>query len=222
MFLGQDIRITRITARPIRTNITGINQNTNTCIQSLPNFNSNSRKKKQRNKSMLVRSLAFLFLIGTSLPVLAENFLTELINAPKYKWVSLGYSQDIREPGTRGLVFSGGLFPEETGFGFQAYLETTKLDMPDDTDMVHTAAVESILKWKWIYGGMGVAISDRTTAVSGTYWNFTNTLGVRYMGDDDWFLDFNIRHRSHAGAIFQGDKENAGMTAVNLQFGLTF
>jgi len=162
------------------------------------------------------------FLVFSS-PLLADSFLTPLIDAPKYKWVSLGYSQDIQETGTRGFLLSGGLFPEETGFGFQSYVEGTKLDMPTDNKMVYTLAVESILKWKWLYAGAGVGVSDRKTAVSGTLWNFSGTLGARYKPKKkNWFLDFNVRHRSHAERIFNTGSENSGMTSVNFQWGFTF
>ncbi len=173
---------------------------------------------------MLVRSLAFLFLIGTSLPVLADNFLTELINAPKYKWISLGYSQDLQETGTRGVVLSGGLFPEETGFGFQSYLEATKLDDPKDDGMVYTLGIEPVIKWKWAYLGLGMSVSDRTTAVSGTYWTFHQSLGGRWKPkNEDWFLDLSVRHRSHCARCgIEEDKVNTGMTSLNLQFGLAF
>ena len=173
---------------------------------------------------MPIRYLMLSLLIATPLSVLADSFLSPFINAPKYSWAAGGYSQDVKERDHRGGIISGGLFPRETGFGFQAYLEGTKLNDPKDDGMVYTLGIEPVFKWHWAYIGAGLAVSDRTTAVSGTLWNFSGVLGARYKPKNQkWFLDLGIRHRSHCEACgIASDRINSGMTSLNFQFGLEF
>ena len=173
---------------------------------------------------MPIRFLMLSLLIATPLSALADSFLSPFINAPKYSWIAAGLSQDVKEREHRGGIISGGLFPRETGFGFQAYLEGTKLNDPKDDSMVYTLGIEPVIKWKWLYLGTGVAVSNRKTKFSGTLWNFSGSLGARYKPKKkNWFLDLSVRHRSHCEACgIEEDKINSGMTSVNLQFGMEF
>jgi hypothetical protein len=169
----------------------------------------------------MIKLLATLILCLTATLAQAED--------THYPWVSLGYSQDIGETSHRGGILSGGLFPTQKesdwGFGFQSYLEGTKLNEAQDTGMVYTLGIEPTLHWKWFYGGLGLAVSDRTTAVSGTLWNFTFGGGARYQPEgQNWFGDVFIRHRSHCAKScgIETDKVNSGMTSVNFSIGITW
>jgi hypothetical protein len=163
-------------------------------------------------------------LMATPLSASAESLLEKIINTPRYSWIAGGYSQSVQESGERGLVVSGGRMPVDSGIGYQAYLEGTKLNEPDDTNMVYTLGVEQIFKWRWAYIGLGLAVSDRRTAVSGTYWNFRQRLGIRYKAKKKkWFLDLGLTHGSHCARCgIEEDKVNTGQTALVFQFGKEF
>lgn len=172
----------------------------------------------------MFRKILLISLLFVPVSVSADGVLSEWWNAPKYSWVAGGYSQSVQTPGERGLTITGGQFPKETGFGYLGFLEGTKLDDPDDDGMVYTLGAEGVFKWKWVYVGLGMSVSDRTTAVSGTLWNFRERLGLRYKpAGQDWFVDGSIAHSSHCARCgIEEDKVNTGMTSVILQLGLTF
>jgi len=171
---------------------------------------------------MKILPLCFLMLFSSA--AAADNLLSEWWHAPKYNWVAGGYSQSIQDFGQRGLHISGGVFPEETGFGFQSYLNATKLHDPDDTDMVYTLGIEPVFKWNWVYVGLGLAVKDRRSAVSGTLWDFRQSLGIRYQPKKkNWFFDASLQHGSHCARCgVEEDENNSGVTDVVLQFGFTF
>jgi len=171
-----------------------------------------------------IRILMLLLLTATPLSVLGDSLLERIINAPRYSWIAGGYSQSVQESGERGLVVSGGRMPVESGIGYQAYLEGTKLNDPDDDGMVYTLGAEQIFKWNWAYIGLGVSVADRRTAVSGTYWNFRQRAGVRYKPEKKkWFLDLSLEHSSHCARCgIEEDQANTGMTSLVFQFGTEF
>ena len=173
---------------------------------------------------MFIRSLMLLLLVATPLSAAAESLLERIIKAPRYSWIAGGYSQSVQELGERGLVVSGGRMPVESGIGYQAYLEGTKLNDPEDSGMVYTLGAEAIFKWRWAYIGLGMSVADRRTAVSGTLWNFRERLGIRYKPKKEkWFLDLGLTHSSHCARCgIEEDEVNTGMTSLVFQFGTEF
>lgn len=101
-----------------------------------------------------------------------------------------------------------GLWPEHMRFGYQAYLEVAD---PNCDDQMWTIGAEPVFRFKKLYAGIGLALSDeRLCERAGTKWNFSIAVGMRVTKR----LDVQWRHRSHGDEL--GIRENTPNKGVNL------
>ena len=94
-------------------------------------------------------------------------------------------------------------------WGFNAYLGRTV--NPD----VWAIGAEPTYRWKRMTFGLGLAMLDKTTYVSGTKWNFSLTA----CGEITSIFDICLRHWSHGAWLgIEEDKSNGGWNILMVRF----
>jgi hypothetical protein len=109
--------------------------------------------------------------------------------------------------------FEGGLWPEHKHFGYQAYVEYA--DASCDNPM-WTIGAEPILRLHRVYGGVGLAYSNRKLCHGelDSYLNFSIGIGVRVSKR----VDIQWRHRSHGADLgIEHDKSNDGVNLLEVR-----
>lgn len=135
-------------------------------------------------------------------------------------WVGGSVGTDVRNlPDLHTFAIEAGRFAETKGWGWEVYAERGRLD--EDQDL-NTLGLEFIYRYKFFFAGIGPAYSDDETDVTGTRWNFSIPMGLRFE-HDRVFIDVLWRHRSHGAALgFAEDERNSGINLFQLRGGLKF
>ncbi|MFQ6021858.1 MAG: hypothetical protein ACE5NW_03980 [Acidiferrobacterales bacterium] len=137
-------------------------------------------------------------------------FILEVRHAHAAEWWlggAIGADYNNFDP-METLSFEGGLWPDNKKWGFQYYLEFAD---PSCDDEMWTVGTEPLWRFKKLYGGVGLALSDeRLCDRAGTKWNFSIVLGMRVTKH----FDVQWRHRSHGDDL--GIRTNTPNEGVNL------
>ena len=134
-------------------------------------------------------------------------------NAVERWWgVSIGADFNNFDP-MPVISLETGLWPDNKKFGYQAYLEYG--DPPCD-GALWTIGSEAVFRYKKVYGGVGLALSNqRLCGLAGTQLNFSTVLGLRI--NKNW--DIQWRHRSHGSDFgISEDSPNDGVNLIELRW----
>lgn len=105
----------------------------------------------------------------------------------------------------------------DLNWGVRTYLELGRYDYDGDSGNAIAVAVEPVLTWRGCYAGMGMALGN-TTPNLGTVWNFSSSGGCDFEINNGMKLGAFVNHRSHGARLgIAEDKENGGVTTINLQ-----
>lgn len=131
------------------------------------------------------------------------------------RWWGVAAGADYSNFDPMGVVsLETGMWPDHKKFGYQAYLEYAD---PSCDDSMWTAGGEAIWRYKRVYFGMGLAMSDERLCGgrAGTKWNFSLSAGFRISKH----FDIQYRHRSHGDDFgIEDDKENEGVNLIELRW----
>ncbi len=177
-----------------------------------------------------MRYIPLLFLLLIPIQANAEEH-TWKGSSLNYYWAGGSVGRDvIHRKGTgkhfHAITASFGSFPEgKKGFGYISYLEYAHPLVRGVEKNLWTIGFEPIWKYRFFYAGLGLSLSDDYTAATGTKWNFSIPIGVRFnLGKEkNMFIDANVRHRSHGSKLgIRESRENNGLNILSLQFGVNF
>jgi hypothetical protein len=130
------------------------------------------------------------------------------------RWWGVAVGADFRNFDPMGTVsVETGIWPDNKKFGYQAYLEYAD---PNCDDSMWTLGGEAVWRYKRLYFGLGLSLSDkRLCGLSGTKWHFSTAAGFRISKH----FDIQWRHRSH-GADFgiAEDTPNDGVNLIQLRW----
>lgn len=105
----------------------------------------------------------------------------------------------------------------DLSWGVRTYSELGRYDYDGDSGTAITVAVEPVVTWHGCYAGMGPSLGN-TTPHLGTVWNFSMTGGCGFEVSNGMRIGAFVNHRSHASRLgIAEDKENGGVTTINLQ-----
>ncbi len=183
-----------------------------------------------------MRYIPLIFLLLIPIQANAENHTwrdhSKVIfqdHSLNYYWIGGSVGKDVMHLNDAGehfnaLTVSLGSFPKgKRGFGFISYLEYSDFQDESQTGNGWTIGFEPIWKYKIFYAGLGLSLSDDYTSVTGTRWNFSIPVGVRFDLKRNKFIDANARHRSHGSRLgIQEGRDNNGLNILGLQFGVNF
>jgi len=145
-----------------------------------------------------------------------------------YNWMGVSLGKDVMhlnndEEHFNALTLSYGYFPKEKGFGAITYLEYADYEDQNKTGNLWTIGFEPIWKYKFFYVGLGLSLSDDYTSATGTKWNFSIPVGVKFDLKKNIFIDANFRHRSHGSKLgIRESRDNLGLNILSLQLGVKF
>ncbi len=130
------------------------------------------------------------------------------------RWWGVAIGADFRNFDPMPAVsLETGLWPDDKKFGYQAYLEYAD---PNCDDSMWTLGAEALWRYKRLYFGLGLAMSDeRLCGLSGTKWHFSTAVGYRI----NEHLDVQWRHRSHGADLgIEEDEPNDGVNLIQLRW----
>lgn len=130
------------------------------------------------------------------------------------RWWGVSVGADFRNFDPMGAVaVETGMWPQDKKFGYQAYLEFAD---PNCDDSMWTLGGEAVWRYKRVYFGLGLSLSDEELCDrSGTKWHFTTAVGFRISKH----FDIQWRHRSHGSDFgIADDKPNEGVNLIELRW----
>lgn len=105
----------------------------------------------------------------------------------------------------------------DLSWGVRTYAELGRFDYDGDSGTAVAIAIEPVVTWRGFYAGIGPRLGN-TTPNLGTVINFSMTGGYDHEFNGGWRVGGFINHASHCARCgFAEDKENGGVTTVNLQ-----
>ena len=131
------------------------------------------------------------------------------------RWWGVAVGADYSNFAPMGVVsLETGIWPDHKKFGYQAYVEYAD---PSCDDSMWTLGGEATWRYKRLYFGFGLALSDERLCDgrAGTKWNFSLSAGFRISKH----VDIQWRHRSHGDDFgIDKDKPNEGVNLFQLRW----